>query len=226
MTRKIIDTAATCKTDINWVGFADNPAEWLSQQMQLHELKYLLAHADDGVIWGRLDSDGLITSHVVAPEYSPPLRTETLQTARVFAPTGELLIWRDEAGQWVGRLIAEAKSGTKPEWTQAFDEYQILLGTNARPQDRGFTLMSEGSQGLFHVVPLKLEGKIDEQTRPLRLVVRHYLKVDNYDFTLEGANSVRPERAAPDTKIDDYGFVRVNASRLVNLHLEPKESNA
>src|SRR5947209_17352687 len=101
MTRKIIDTAATWTTDIDWTGFANNPAKWLSQQMQLHELKYLLAHADDGVIRGRLDSDGLITSRVVAPEYSPPLRTETLQTARVFAPTGELLIWRDEAGQWV-----------------------------------------------------------------------------------------------------------------------------
>ena len=224
MMRKITDTAATCKTDIDWVGFADNPTEWLSRQMQAHKLKYLLAHADDGVIWGRFDGQQLTTSHDVAPN-SPPLQKKTLQTARVFAPAGELLIWRDEAGEWAARLIAEitetnttdeqanhpstetSQSAPKVEWTKAFDEYQILLGTNTKPPDRGFTLMSEGSQGLFHALPLNFTGQISEQVRPLRLVVRHYLKAD------------------------DNGFLRVNASRLVDLHLvnpprEPKESNA
>ena len=209
MKREILTTAATCKTDIDWVGFADKLTEGLSQQMQAHKLKYLLAHADDGVIWGRLDGQELITSHDVAPEYSPPLRAETLQTVRVFAHAGELLVWRDEAGQWAGRLIAEAAPdataeampGATDKWTEAFDEQQVLLGTNARPQMRDFALMSEGSQGLFHVVPLNLTGQIDEQIRPLRLVVRHYLKADN------------------------YGFLRVNASRLLSLLLEPKESN-
>ncbi len=225
MTRKITDTAATCKTDIDWVGFADNPTEWLSRQMQAHKLKYLLAHVDDGVIWGRLDDQKLITSNEVAPKHSPPLREEMLQTARIFADAGELLIWRDEVSKWAGRLITEiTKSNTTDEqanhpstepalpaptveWTKAFDEYQILLGTKAETLERDFALMSEGSQGLFHVVPLHLEGKIDEQVRPLRLVVRHYLKAD------------------------DNGFLRVNASRLVDLLLvnplrEPKESNA
>lgn len=200
MKRDIIKTAATCEA-VKMDGFADEPTKWLSQQMRTHKLKYLLAHADDGVIWGRLDGEELITSHDVAPQYSPPLRAETLQTARIFSHTGELLAWRDEAGEWVGRLIADDMPGATPEWTAAFEEQQVLLGTNAEPRERGFALMSEGSQGLFHVVPLDLTGQIDEQRRPPRLVVRHYLKVDN------------------------CGFLRVNASRLFSLIREPKESN-
>ncbi len=199
MKRKIINTEATCEA-VKMDGFAHEPTKWLSQQMHTHNLKYLLAHADDGVIWGRLDGEELITSHDVAPEYSPPLRAETLQTARIFARAGELLAWRDEAGEWAGRLIADDTPGATPEWTTAFEEQQVLLGTNVQPRKRGFALMSEGSQGLFHVVPLN-PGQIDEQTRPLRLVVRHYLKADN------------------------YGFLRVNASRLFSLLPEPKESN-
>ncbi len=122
----------------------------------------------------------------------------TLQTARIFSHAGELLVWRDEAGEWAGRLSDEP--GTTAEETEDFDEYQILLGTNIERRDRGFPLLSEGSQGLFHAVPLHLERKIDEQIRPLRLVVRHYLKEDK------------------------SGFLRVDASRLVDLHLESKES--
>jgi len=198
MKREIINTTATCEA-VKMDGFADEPTKWLSQQMRTHKLKYLLAHADDGVIWGRLDGEELIISHDVAPKYSPPLRAETLQTARLFAHASELLVWRHEAGEWVGRLIAEAPAGVIAEWTEAFEEKQVLLGTNAKPLERGFALMSEGSQGLFHVVPLNLTGQIDEQSRPLRLVVRHYLKADN------------------------YGFVLVNASRLMSLLLEAKE---
>lgn len=192
MTRTIEKITAACEA-IEMDGFADNPAKWLFQQMRAHNLKYLLAHADDGVIWGRLDGDELITSHDVEPDYAPPLREVTLQTARIFGQRGELLIWRDEDGVWTGRLITEAVQGTTPEWTEAIDEKQIMWGTNADPRSHGFALMSEGSQGLFHVVPLPLSGKIDEQKRPVRLVVRHYVKAD------------------------DDGFVRIDASRLCDL---------
>ncbi len=195
MRREIINTTATC-TEIKMDGFEKEkePINWLSQQMYERNLKYLLAHADDGVIWGRLDGEELITSHDVAPAYSPPLRAATLQMARIFAPAGEVLIWRDESGAWVGRLIAEtALPDATARWTTAFEEKHVLLGTKAEPQKRDFSLLSEGSQGLCHVVPLNLPKIIDEQRRPLRLVVRHYLTED------------------------DDGFIRVNASRLVDL---------
>ncbi len=219
MKRDILTRKARC-WPIPMDNFGNYPIHWLSQQMQKHQLEYLLAHADDGVIWGRLHNGELVTSNTLDPEKFPLLREKTLQMARIFAPAGELLVWRNEDGNWSGRLIAEitesnttdeqanhpstepALSDHTDEWDEAFEEQQILLGTNAKLlDDRGFALMSEGSEGLFYVVPLKLEGKIDEQIRPLRLVVRHYLKED------------------------DSGFLRVNASRLVNLYLKPEESN-
>ncbi len=200
MKREIKNTMATCEPVV-LNDFIDDPADWFSRQMRTHNLTYLLAHADDGVIWGRLASEELITSHEVAPAYSPPLRVETLQTARIFGPAGEILVWRDEAGAWAGRLITETTPGAPPAWDQAFEEEHILWGTEAEPRARGFTLMREGTQGLIHIVPLAVTARIDEEHRPLRLVVRHYVKPD------------------------EYGFLQVNASRLFDLEPKPKESN-
>ncbi|HZS79804.1 MAG TPA: CRISPR-associated protein Csx19 [Ktedonobacteraceae bacterium] len=202
--RKKIDMTVTCKR-IPVNGFADDPVKWLVEQMRAHDLKltYLLAHASDGVIWGRFDDEELITSHDVAPRHSPPLRVETLLTARVFAPVGELLVWRDEDGEWATRLIAEKQlADATTGWNSGFEEQQVLLGTRTDPLKRGFTLMSEGAQGLFHAVPLELSlsGGGDERWHPLRLVVHHYWQED------------------------EHGFTRVHTSRLVDLAL--KEGNA
>ena len=125
------------------------------------------------------------TSHEIIPAYSPELRIETLQTARVFGSDGEVLIWRSEDAQWSGRLIVDiARSPTqdelakqwntepaqfakKDEWSKAFDEHQILLGTKATPKDASFYLLSEGLQGLLYAVPLPdsllAPGEIDDQ---------------------------------------------------------------
>jgi CRISPR-associated protein (TIGR03984 family) len=200
--RELFATTAICEKIDDLAGFASDPTSWLSGQMQARKLNYLLAHADDGVIWGRLDDEGLVTSHEVAPEYSPLLRAETLQTARIFAPAGELFVWRDEEGAWMARLIAEPETtpGTSPAWTRAFEEAHIVWGTEIAQRERDFTLMSEGTQGLMHVVPLKVGERIDEEHRPLRLVVRHYVKAN------------------------ENGFLRVDASRLHSLRLQTKES--
>ena len=170
---------------------------WVEKQAAKHGLKWLLAHADDGVIWGRIDANGqLITSDSVAPHISPPLRAETLQQARLFAEHAELLLWRDGDNRWHARLIRDAAVEETPTFTDAIDEAQILWGTDPQPLGDDFTLMSDGAQGLRHAVPLKVEGKFDETSRPLRLWVRHYLKDD------------------------DNGFTRIVASRLLDLRLE------
>ena len=36
----------------------ENLISWLEGQAKTYKLKYLLAHADDGVIWGRVDKKG------------------------------------------------------------------------------------------------------------------------------------------------------------------------
>lgn len=170
--------------------------EWLQNQASIYGLKWLLAHADDGVLWGRVDNGKLVTSDSVAPEVSPPLRVKTLQQARLFAPHGEMLLWRDGDHQWHARLIRDAKTGETPAWHEAIDEAQVLWGTDTRALSNGFTLMSDGVQGLRHAVPLEVKGRYREHNRPLRLWIRHYLKDD------------------------EEGFARIVASRLLDLRTE------
>ncbi len=174
--------------------------EWLqtqatSQQYKVHNLKWLLAHADDGVIWGRLDNGKLITSDSVAGDVSPELRAETLQSARLFSSQAELLLWRDGTNEWHARLISEATHGGDLVGNNAFDEGYILWGTDVEDKGDDFTLMRDGAQGLRHVVPMKVPGKFSEQNRPLRLCVRHYVEAD------------------------ESGFMRVVASRLFDLNV-------
>ncbi|SHM92291.1 CRISPR-associated protein, TIGR03984 family [Caldanaerovirga acetigignens] len=170
--------------------------KWLQKQAGIYGLKWLLVHADDGVIWGRIDNGELITSDTVAREVSPPLRIETLLQARLFAPHGELLLWRDGENHWHARLIRDTDKDETPKWHEAIDELQILWGTHAQPLCHGFTLMIDGIQGLFHAVPFELTGEYSRENRPLRLWVRHYIEED------------------------EDGFARIAASRLVDLKKE------
>jgi CRISPR-associated protein (TIGR03984 family) len=196
MTREIRNDCPAVVEPIT-VGDISDVKDSLQTQAREHQLKWLLAHADDGVIWGKLDENGqLITSDSVAPNVSPALRSETLQQARLFSENAELLLWRDGDNQWRSRLIRKPLDGETPTFTDAIDEPQMLWGTHPQPPDNGFTLMNDGAQGLRHAVPLVVSGTFDEQTRPLRLWVRHYVGED--------AN----------------GFARIVASRLVDLKVE------
>jgi len=55
----------------------DDLIAWIEAQAKEHKLKYLLAHADDGVIWGHFSTGHLSTSNAVLDQ-SPPLRLITL----------------------------------------------------------------------------------------------------------------------------------------------------
>lgn len=148
--------------------FATEPANWLVAQARQHELRYLLAHADDGVIWGRIDTDGLHTSHGIAPA-SPSLRAATLQQVRLFGPAGELLLWRSDNG-WRARRVTDVVGYTD----DVIDEDQILWGDTVEPAQDGFTQVREGSQGMRHAIPITVTS---DQLRQhgLRLRVRHYI---------------------------------------------------
>lgn len=176
-----------------------NAEQWLLEQAGEHRFKWLLAHADDGVIWGRWDNGSLLTSDTVdsSGEISPLFREETLWQARLFAPQRELYLWRDGDSCWQARLIRDVVSNETPDWHEAIDEYQMLWGTTARSLEQGFTLMSDGVQGLRHIVPLKVSTNPDENVRPLRLGVRHYLEKSKRD--------------------GDKGYTRIVVSRLFKL---------
>jgi len=148
--------------------FAADPAAVLAEQARAHGLCWLLAHADDGVIWGEVRADGLHLSGDVFPRISPPLRAVTLQQARLFGPDAELLVWRRDAG-WQARLIQDGVG----EGGEYYDEAHLLWGDRQEERQDGFVLLRQGQEGLRHAPPLSADAQL-----PARLQVRHYLAYD------------------------------------------------
>jgi CRISPR-associated protein (TIGR03984 family) len=160
---------------------------WLTEQAQQYQLPWLLAYADDGVIWGELRDDGhLHLSCAAFPQSALHLRWITLQQCRLFGPPGELLLWPGPQGRQ-----ARLRLDSHGETITYIDEEQLLWGHSVNGQQNGFMLLVEGAQGISHAPPIT--------TRPgphkrARLHIRHYLH--------------------PDT---DTGIVRIGSSRLVAL---------
>lgn len=140
---------------------------WLQQQANTHNLRWLLAHADDGVIWGEVRDGALCRSNC---SFEPDLRTETLQMARLFGKSGELYLWKND-NDWLHRLVTEGK-GEKKEY---YDETHLLWGKEVEKREDGFVHLCHGAEGLRHAPPV--EGEDIEP--PLMLNVRHYLCYDN-----------------------------------------------
>lgn len=174
--------------------FQDDIAAWLVDRANEHALTTMLAYADDGVIWGKVEQGNLLTSRDTFPQaqVSPALRPLTLQQLWLFGPQAELLLWCAD-DQWQARLIVEG-AGTTSEF---FDEWQILWGTRCEMVQSGFTLVADGALEHRHAPPIEIAADLfspDEDRRPLRLQVRHYLET------------------TPDT-----GLLRVHFSRLVRV---------
>jgi CRISPR-associated protein (TIGR03984 family) len=167
---------------------------WLIEQAATYKLTYLLAHADDGVIWGNFNEGKLTIARDIFPQFSE-LRLYTLQQCRVFGTSGEVLLWRTAQG-WKARLITDPLTETE----DTVVEDQVLWGTQGKEKD-GFTLLSDGQQELYHVVPLT-NIQFDDSKRlhhPVRLKVKHYIEYD------------------------ENGLARIGLSRLVDLFAESKE---
>ncbi|MBE9120862.1 TIGR03984 family CRISPR-associated protein [Tychonema sp. LEGE 07199] len=155
------------------------------------QTSYLLAHAEDGIIWGRFDSKKLTTAEKIFHKRDqvdlPELRLLTLQQCRIFGRDGEILLWRISETKFKWRFIGNPEEDKIPE-------SQILWGTHGEKQ-RNFTLLWDGSQGLKHAVPftdIELEG--DRLVKPVRLLVHHYIKYE-----------------------EETGLARIYRSRLVDL---------
>ncbi len=156
--------------------FFSDPRGWLAGKTT-PATPWLLIHADDGVIWGRREADGslLLSSDVFDvksryPSVAVELRTETLQQARVFGKTGEILVWRNGT-EFKAREIADGE----PTPEDAFEERHLLWGQGQpAPSQQGFTLLVEGEQGPCHAVPVVVKDK----RRPA-LKVRHYIDYDS-----------------------------------------------
>jgi len=165
----------------------DDVTAWLLKQAQANHLTFLLAHADDGVIWGEVRGGKLITSHDVFGEPpSPPLRAATLQQARLFGQGAEVLLWRTAQG-WRARRVEDVAGEEEQEH---YDQSQLLWGNRYVTAKDGFTLVEEGVQGLRHAPPLEVDkSQFKDERHPMRLQVRHYLDPDPETGVLEAALS-------------------------------------
>lgn len=144
---------------------------WLEEKAKVNSLRWLLAHADDGVVWGVVRDDGL---HLSNGLFSPDLRSETLQMARLFGETCELYLWRADGG-WRSRLLKEGE-GKENEY---YDESQLLWGTEIEGEEDGFVLLRQGAEGLRHAPPIyRADLKSPLKDNPLQLNIRHFV---NYD---------------------------------------------
>jgi CRISPR-associated protein (TIGR03984 family) len=156
--------------------FAGGLHAWLYAQATEHNLPWLLAYADDGVIWGKYGETGWTLSSHEFPEISPLLRPETLQQVRIFGETGECLLWRTDVG-WSARLLQD-----EGEVDAIAAEY-LLWGTDlaeAGPKAKnGLVQLSEGAEGLRHAPPLP--GALPADRVRLALAVRHYVRYDEED---------------------------------------------
>jgi CRISPR-associated protein (TIGR03984 family) len=182
-----------CKLIEDAQDIIDTPSlyNWLQAKAKQYELQYLLAHAEDGIIWGHFREQNyqLVTSgdDDVFPQLTK-LRLCTLQQCRIFGKNTEVMLWK------VGQDDSKARSIEDKDLSEEdyIPEEQILWGTKAEKESNGFTLVSDGSQGLKHAVPLSESFK-GKDSRPLRLKVRHYI-----DY-------------------DESGVARIYLSRLVDL---------
>lgn len=153
--------------------FNDDLRTWLAQEAQKRALPWLLAHSDDGVNWGKVESARLLISHDYFADLAPPLLAETLQQVRLFGPEGELLLWPID-GQWQGRFLAETAAG------QTLTTHYLLWGDRCEQKAAdNFLLLAEGAEGLRHGLPFPVEGNFDPQTQRVALQIEHYLAYDD-----------------------------------------------
>ena len=153
----------------------ENVREWLAEQMNENKLTFLLAFADDGVIWGRMDGGLLVIAHEASQKDDKKnytqLRGKTLQQAYVFSDKMEVRLFRDEMGKWKALNIEDEG--------EIITESQILWGDKLdeekkQPTHPGFMRLLAERKGIPpQIVPYKAGF---DATKCVRLEVHHMVK--------------------------------------------------
>jgi CRISPR-associated protein (TIGR03984 family) len=147
-------------------------------------LQWLLAHCDDGIIWGKAKDGKWQCSSGMGR--SPFFDQKRLQQLRLFGEKAEILIWRTSNG-FQGRQLEDIEACETG--LESFEENQILIGNRIHKKHEDFTEVLD-RDGRTQVVPLELSDKDFYNKNnhpgayPLRLTVRHYPDLDPIQHTL------------------------------------------
>lgn len=182
----------------------DTVRKWLTAQMNNNGLTYLLAFADDGIIWGRMDNSELVIAHEASQKEDKKnytqLRGETLQQAHIFGEDMEIRLFHGEMGEWKFKEIKdEDKSRT-------IVESQILWGDKRddkdgqQPMNPNFTKLLAERKGISPQI-LPIEREKYAEGKYVRLEVHHMVDFDK-----------------------DTGEAYIKLSRLAGLSVEEKEA--
>lgn len=168
--------------------FVDRDGEWLIQQAtglsNTARPVFMLVHADDGVIWGRIEQGQLRKPDESG--WTPPLRSLTVQQCRLFGDLGELFIWREAEGVWRGRKLMDVPGKdyaliTERPYLIGDRVHDSTHGLSGSQLPQGFTPIIEIATGMRQIVPCIViageRGVIPQSQRP-RLTVLHYLQED------------------------------------------------
>jgi CRISPR-associated protein (TIGR03984 family) len=166
--------------------FADDYGAWIVKRaadfLGNDGIRFALIHADDGVLWGIVDSGHLgipTVGHGQQDDRIPRLRSGTIQQCRIFGKTGELFIWRESEEKLRGRIVID-EAGASYE---KIHEPQVLWGRRvhdlSRSLSEGFTLIYEPTTGIRQPVPCQItQPELDDGYRVV-LQVAHYLVADD-----------------------------------------------
>lgn len=189
--RTFINIGFHTNTQVDLSTFQTDPAAWLAAQGPQGDQTWLLAYAEDCVIWGKL-ADGKL-------QLSQPDRLSaiTLLEARLFGEESEVHIWRTNDG-FAGCHVSDKGES---ETAGAYDEWQRLWGVDAEGRADGFTQLVDGQEGFRHTVPLDVPNTAFHRSHPrfhpTILKTRHYFTVD-----------------------DETGVTSIALSRLVSIDSE------
>ncbi len=158
---------------------------WLLETAVSHKLTFennpliLLIHTSEGIIWGKLDADGLNLSgdqfskwqgsiKSKLPHLNIVLESKTLHQLRLFNLSGELFIWRDQD------KFKYVVKGADDSQVETNDSQHLLWGTDILGSFADFNLLQEGERGLWHTPPA-----LGATEQSARLRIRHYIEYDD-----------------------------------------------
>lgn len=163
--------------------FANDAGKWLANRAAEFSTSgqsvFALIHADDGVLWGRVENGQIVTPP--SNDWTPQLRSRTIQQCRVFGAKGELFIWREAENVWRGREVFEEDEISY----QPIRESQLLFGDRVdTDKDRSqnllpnFTPIIEVKTGIRQIVPIAVTPADFQDRWRVTLSVLHYLSED------------------------------------------------